>query len=500
MTCRERPPQRTKLCPRKGDFVMPRRTRERLSALLAGALTLIGFGTVAVAQPTTSDTAVPAAQSAGGSTVPQATPQVGTTTTQSVPIIVQVPPSAATVGSTSVTLPDVNQSLPSSSRPTSDASAFGDSFDLNRGSQGTPVVRGNRGSFAIVGDRAVGAVAVPDIHTVRRGDTLFGLCGHYYSDPYAWPKVWSYNPEIRNPNWIYPGDQLRLRSEDEAGRTPVASTRALAGPRRDRGTLVERGAVVGPDTIFLRNDGYIDDPDKDTLGEVVGAREEQMMLSQGNRVYLDVKPGTELRPGQELTLFEPVRKLDKVAGARQPPGEIVALKGTVHIADFDPKKRLATGEIVESADVIERGTKVGIVARRHLVVPPKPSRVTVWARVLSGIYPNVYFGQHQVVFIDRGSEDGLEAGNRLVVVRRGDTWRQSLSTTTRAARDRVRVDVEEHVVVQPTELRRDDPDFPEEIVAELRIVETHRFSSVVIVTDSAREVMSGDRAVARESY
>jgi len=475
-------------------------TCERLAALLVGALVLGNFGSAAVAQPTTRDSGASAATATAGATSPQATAQAGATTVPAVPIVVQVPSSSAVGSDGPATMPDINQALPSSSRPTSDASASRDSFDLNRGGEATPVVRGSRGSFAILGEQSVGAVAVPDIHTVRRGDTLFGLCGHYYNDPYAWPKVWSYNPEIRNPNWIYPGDQLRLRAADEAGRTPAASFRSLAGPRRDRGTLVERGALVGPDTIFLRNDGYIDDPDKDTLGEVVGAREEQMMLSQGNRVYLDIKPGTELRPGQELTLFEPVRKLSRVEGARQPPGEIVALKGTVRVTDFDPAKRLATGEIVESADVIERGTKVGLVARRHLIVPPKPSRVTVWARVLSGVYPNVYFGQHQVVFIDRGSEDGLEAGNRLVVVRRGDTWRQSLSTTTRAARDRVRMDVEEHVVVQPTELRRDDPDFPEEIVAELRIVEAHRFSSVVIVTNAAREVMSGDRAVARESF
>ena len=25
------------------------------------------------------------------------------------------------------------------------------------------------------------------------------------------PKVWSFNPEITNPHWIYPGDQVRLR-------------------------------------------------------------------------------------------------------------------------------------------------------------------------------------------------------------------------------------------------------------------------------------------------
>jgi len=33
-----------------------------------------------------------------------------------------------------------------------------------------------------------------------------------------------------------------------------------------------------------------------------------MLLGQGNHVYLDVKPGSELRVGQQLTLFEQSRK------------------------------------------------------------------------------------------------------------------------------------------------------------------------------------------------
>src|SRR6185503_1001440 len=39
----------------------------------------------------------------------------------------------------------------------------------------------------------------PELHVVRGGDTLWGICGLYFNYPWQWPKVWSYNPQITNP-------------------------------------------------------------------------------------------------------------------------------------------------------------------------------------------------------------------------------------------------------------------------------------------------------------
>ena len=50
----------------------------------------------------------------------------------------------------------------------------------------------------------------PELHVVRRGDTLWDISWYYFSDPWQWPKVWSFNGQITNPHWIYPGDLVRL--------------------------------------------------------------------------------------------------------------------------------------------------------------------------------------------------------------------------------------------------------------------------------------------------
>src|SRR5205085_9844333 len=59
-------------------------------------------------------------------------------------------------------------------------------------------------------DQTVHSGPVPDLHVVRKGDTLWDICFYYFNDPWQWPKVWSYNPQITNPHWIYPGDLVRL--------------------------------------------------------------------------------------------------------------------------------------------------------------------------------------------------------------------------------------------------------------------------------------------------
>ena len=52
--------------------------------------------------------------------------------------------------------------------------------------------------------------AGPDSYIILKGDTLWDLSGRFLNNPWYWPKVWSYNPEITNPHWIYPGNAVRF--------------------------------------------------------------------------------------------------------------------------------------------------------------------------------------------------------------------------------------------------------------------------------------------------
>lgn len=409
---------------------------------------------------------------------------------------------------------DINAGLPSSSRPVTGNQT--DSFDLGGTGSGSSVYSGDKGAPGILSTSRPHAAVVPEIHVVSHGDTLWDLCARYFDNPWYWPKVWSYNPQVQNPHWIYPGDQIRLRTAEvasgsgEGGNDTGGSKRLAPGQSRSLGggdgggepakPLFTPRSKVPAHTVFLRDQGYVGDPDRDVWGELVGALEDQMLLSDGNHVYMQIKPGHDVKVGQRLTIFGSVRQPQPVKGARKPPGEIVAIKGSVRVDTWDPQTRVARGRIVESLDAIERGAKIGPLGRSFDVVPPRPANVTLWAYVLTSLYPHVYMGQNQLVFIDHGSDDGLEVGNRLLVVRKGDTWRRSLQSTSVSARSSVRIDSPAPVDVETTPLEGDEDKFPAEVIAELRVVRAEKRSAIALVVESSREIVAGDRALARKGY
>jgi hypothetical protein len=391
---------------------------------------------------------------------------------------------------------NLERHLPSSSQSKSDIYQK-DTFDLGRPLQNSAALRGSADALGVVSvDEGGGPVSGKEFHVVRRGDTLWEICNAELKNPWLWPRVWSYNPHLQNPHWIYPGDQLRLMPAGSLAR----QSRALGDQAGGAGRFVNRRQLVPADTVFLRDVGYIDDPDKEVWGQVIGAHKEQQLLTDGNVVYMILRPGAELKLGQLMTVFVEVREPKSVDGARMPPGSLVAFKGTVQIDQWNPEKRIARGSLIESLDIIERGAKIGPVGRRFFVVPPEPSDVDVEGRVLTSLYPHVLLGRDQVVFIDRGANDGLRAGNRLFVVRRGDTWRQTLVTTTHMASDQIRLDVPEHIAVEPTPIEGDDEDFPEEIIGEVRIVRAHPYASLAVVSQSAQEIEPGDRIIAKKGF
>jgi hypothetical protein len=385
----------------------------------------------------------------------------------------------------------LNKGLPSSSRSrTGDET---DGFDLAHGGGGAAVVYGGKGASGIIGPQH--AMEVPAIHVVRKGDTLWDLCDSYYSNPWGWPKVWSYNPQILNPHWIYPGDQIRMRDVND----PIGQRReALAGAGAGSPLFGHGRHGIAPSTVFLRDHGFLGDPKRDVWGELVGAVEDQMLLSNGNHVYLMMRPGVELKPGQSLTIFTPIRNPPDVPGARKPPGEIVSVKGTIKIDQFNPKTRVARGEVTEAMDVIERGYRVGPIGRQFDVVPPKPAPKNVVAHVLSSLYPHTVLGQNQLAFLDRGSEDGLEPGTRLFVLRQGDSWRKSLNVGNDMLKYRMKIESAKSADVERTPIENNDKDFPSEVVAELRVIRAEKYSSLALVIETKREIEPGDVAVSLE--
>ena len=148
---------------------------------------------------------------------------------------------------------------------------------------------------------------------------------------------------------------------------------------------------------------------------------------------------------------------------------------------------------------IERGAKVGPVGRRFDIVPPlQDQRARVAARVLTSIYPNMYIARDQIAFLDKGSEDGLQPGTSAVRLAQGRQLARQLdhrfADDTRAHADQFARAGRRRRHAHGRRRRRNSRKIR---VAELRVLRTEKYSSIAIVTQSKREVVSGDLAVSR---
>jgi len=460
-------------------------TRGTALALASGALS---FASLAQAQ---QQGAGPTDQgSYGTSTSAAPSTNASPSTTPVYAGVVAPPPNGGPVGGGNAT--------ESSARPVSGDQE--DHFDIGQSSAGGGTMYGSSNGTIDFGrggarTREIGGVApTANVHVVKKGDTLWAICDEYFQNPYQWPRIWSYNPQIQNPHWIYPNETVRLKAGAPLGPAVVGggpqNAPNVSTPTEGEGIQMSMARTVPPDTVFLRDEGFVNDDASLNWGSIVGAPEDKMFLSDTDQLYIRVGDDHDVKLGQELTVFRPLRKVGD--------GQVITIQGTVRVDDWNPNTRIARAQIVETLDAIERGARVGPIPRRFEVVSPKRNEADVSAHVQIAVHPHVFYGQNQVVFVDQGSEAGLQPGNRLFIINRGDHWRQTMLSDQGSRR--IAGEREEPGIVETTPRLRDESALPEEVTGELRVLDVQKKSATCLVTKSKYEIEPGDLAVARKGY
>lgn len=188
-----------------------------------------------------------------------------------------------------------------------------------------------------VGERASAQEAVPPAdtvdhevtHTVKPGDTLWGIAGTYLNDPFRWPDIFRRNPDVvENPHLIYPGEVIRI---------PAGAVRAeaLAAAARDGAVVATiRTVPVRPSTVFAPGGAAgqrrleIQARDRSTgvrPGEVDVA---PFIVGEDGPVLAGKIVGSAERPGIAMNLRDRRFQLNDVVYVTLPPGAGPAVVGT----------------------------------------------------------------------------------------------------------------------------------------------------------------------------
>ncbi len=309
---------------------------------------------------------------------------------------------------------------------------------------------------------------VPEIHVVNSGDTLWDICGFYFSDPWQWPRVWSYNPTITNPHWIYPGDLVRLYKGTigPSEQPQLASDPDAEEPQR---MSVRSGA------LRLRRLAFVGAEELEDAMTIDGSIEERVMLSIGDGVYLRYSDENKPKPGVRYSVYEELEKVvhpktKKVVGA------YVRIRGELEARSIK-KDRRARGVITQATRVIERGHKVGPIKKRIESIEPTVNKRSAQGIIIGEIQKRELIGESQLLILDLGSEQGIAKGNQLYVIRRGDA-KPELGNPHH-------------------QIGLNDKRFPARAVGQLMIVDVGKHISLAIVTDSTQSLGLGDHVLMR---
>lgn len=302
-----------------------------------------------------------------------------------------------------------------------------------------------------------------DTYTVQQGDNLWTITRKVTGSPWLWPRVWSYNPEITNPNWIYPGDQIRFYPSD----VELPSLYDLASAQRDlpqepaqpiiqddapkppRG--VDSGRFVG---LFVTPKQLAE------AGTLRNSADEHILLSPNDRVFLSFPKESQPRSGERYFVYRTVGRVTHPV-TKKDFGYMTEVTGFASIEEVHEK--VSKARIDATRLEVERGqfvTRLDEDIRAR--VTPTNASAAVEGYVLAVNYDTgVVAGKNNVVFIDKGKNDGIQKGNQFTVVRTNDPIDAGVEN------------------------------LPPKAIATVMVVDTRENASTCIVTASREEVTPG---------
>lgn len=291
-------------------------------------------------------------------------------------------------------------------------------------------------------------------YTVIKGDTLWDISGVFLKDPFKWPAIWEKNPKVKDPHWIYPGDvliilpsgEIRKKVVEEAAPAPEEKAAEVQPTQEKKEEVKESPEMEAPEAAppkaeeeapaavpvaeevqpvaipvqtkqtlrypGIERIGFITSAGESSLGKIVDAKEDKLMLSTGDDVYIDAGEEKGVKKGDKFTIYRtaasvyhPVRK--KLVGHQ------VAILGTVEVTA--PHDKVSEGQIVESFDAISRGDSLRRVEPVPAEIEIKKGGAPLDGLIIANKKGTLEMAEGDIVFLDKGKGAGVEAGNTLIV-------------------------------------------------------------------------------------
>ncbi len=261
-------------------------------------------------------------------------------------------------------------------------------------------------------------------YTIVKGDTLWDISNKELKDPFLWPKIWKENTEIKNPDKIYPGEKIKIPLY-LLQKEIVPKTKPL--PRVERRPEVKMEKLpdrkVEPvnkeylvNKYVLMASGYIAESIPE-IGRIIepevsritnSQNSDKNILSKGDYAY--IQTNGPAKKGEKFFIFQAEKVIHPKTGSKL--GYLIDVLG---IAEVESVEGNDTKVIITNsfADI-----PVGSLLDNYYEIEPplepeNPREPDINGHIVATRQLHVANGKRDIVYIDKGRDDGLEVGDLL---------------------------------------------------------------------------------------
>ncbi len=246
-------------------------------------------------------------------------------------------------------------------------------------------------------------------YQVIKGDTLWDISGKFLKNPFLWPKVWALNPYIPNPHWIYPGNRLKLKQPQPVSapqKAPQMVKKQVPPPPVEK----PKPPILTHEDIHA--EGFIAESKLKEVGRVITNPDATPLNAEPGVLCFYTREGETVYPGDRFTSFTYVKTVYHPVTDKK-MGYLVELGGDLEV--FRVEGRFCFAKILHSYMEINDGDPIGRFERwpSNLVITPFKKHLEGHIVIMKeGLMMGA---QDKVVYIDKGSDDGLQPGNTLTI-------------------------------------------------------------------------------------
>lgn len=265
----------------------------------------------------------------------------------------------------------------------------------------------------------------PNEYIVKDSDTLWDIACIFLNDPWRWEEIWEENPNIENPNLIYPGDKLYLEYHEEQPKlclTRQDSSRKYRQTAKGVVKLFPRVRtlpadkpiptiplnIIGP---FFNQSQVISQQQVDCSPPIVALGEDHIVVGTGDYLYVSGLCVSDV--DSVFTVYKPNKVYCDPCTHRVLGVEALVL-GRAQIEAMGEPARLKMLNSYEEVQVGDKILQTPEETFNPYFVPRKPIN-DACGTILSVFGGISHIGMYQVITITGGCNIGRRVGDVLII-------------------------------------------------------------------------------------